>query len=680
MPLKAPAPVRLLLLDARPDFGQRLESHLRNAGMSARVARVDNEAALGKAIDADESDLLLMDWDSQLAQPAAVIARIEKAQRDLPLITMSVEVDAQMLLKAIQAKVSAVLLREELAHAEAVIRREFERRQQRRAVARMKHSLAELEQRCEALLESSRDAIAYVHDGMHVRANQSYLDFFGFDDFDHIVGTTLLDMIDPERAAELKEVLKKVARDEAPPSAMSVTARRLDGLACEAEMHFARASFEGEPCLQITLVQSRAEVPPDIDLLTGLKNRQAVFRACAELVARPQRSVNQGALMLIEPDGFDRVVEAVGFARADELVKQISEGIAESARDGDLAARYSDHGFVLLLPTTSHDEAEARAQDLVEAFAGHVFEFDQRSFPLCLSMGLVLVSPEIASADFVLSSAARMLKQAQDAGGNQLAIEDPAAQQKADAAAEKAMVELIRGGIRNDHLLLDFQPVVSLHGAEGEFSQVLVRLQGPDGILLPGAFFPVAEKFGLIPAVDRWVIARACIEIAERMAKGRSPKLFVKISPRSLDERTLVPWIEQHIKESQIPGSAMIFELTESAMSTNLNGIRHFRDGVAALGCQLAIQDFGSAANAQQLLQHVGPNYLKLDRRLMTDLPKSPIQQQRLRELCEAARAAGRLTVGQFVEDSASMAVLFTLGVDFIQGDFLQEPEQLITA
>jgi diguanylate cyclase (GGDEF)-like protein/PAS domain S-box-containing protein len=681
MPPKKSAPlIRVLLVDPRPDFGERLQGQLRAAGLNLRVDRVSTREALADAIARNDADLLLVDWDSPIVKPADAVALVERSRVDLPVVAMAVHVDSAMLLDASRGRIAALMLREETAHAEDVIRREFARRRQRHAMASAEARIRELEQRCDVMLESSRDAIAYVHEGMHVRANPAYLDLFGIASFEELEGTTLLDMIDPATAGTLKDVLKRLARDEAPTESIEIRAQRFDGSQFDAEVLFSRATFEGEPCVQITLRRREMLVASDVDALTGLANRQSVFKACAELVSGLGPGSRDSALLLVEPDGFDRIAEATGIAQADELIRQVAEGVKEFGQPADLVARYSDHGFVLLMRGTGHDETQARSDALREAFAGHVFSVGNRSFPVTVSAGLVLVSEAIASGDDLLGRAARALKQAQDAGGNQIVVDDPAAREKADAAAERALLGLVRDALANDGLVLSFQPVVSLQGVEGEYFQVLVRLKGPDGEMLPGEFFPVAEKYGLLAEIDRWVVAHACRAVASRSREGRDTTLFVKLNPHSLDDEGLVASIGQQVRKSGIDGRSLVFEFTEATVGTNLNGVRRFREGLEALGCRLAIQDFGAAANAPQIVHHVGADFVKLDRRLMADLPKAPERQGKLRELCSLAHAAGRQTIAQFVEDAASMAVLFTLGVDFVQGNFLSEPEQVVSA
>jgi diguanylate cyclase (GGDEF)-like protein/PAS domain S-box-containing protein len=670
----------VLLADSSLDFGTRLQNQLRSAGLNVRIETAASRAALEEYIGRRDSDLVLVDWESTIISAREVVGMVADARIDLPVVAMAVSIDAAMVLESSQARVAALMLREEPAHAEDVIRREYARRCQRLAMAGAAARIQELERRCDAMLESSRDAIAYVHDGMHVRANPSYLELFGVSGFEELEGTTLLDMIEPSTAGRFKEVLKRLAKGDAPKDPVSITAQRVDGSTFDADILFANASFEGEPCVQITLRRREVLVASDLDPLTGLANRQSVFRHCQDLVAGLTGGVSDTALALLEPDGFDRVAEAVGIAQADELVRKVAEGIREFALAADLVARYSDHGFVLLMRGCGHDEAVSRIESLRGAFADHVFESGNRSFPITISTGLVLVSDAIASSDDLLGRAGRALKAAQDSGGNRVEIDDPAAKEKADTAADEALLGRIRRAVEDKGLVLAFEPVVSLQGEEGEHSQVLVRLASDAGEMTPGQFFPLAERYGLLAAIDRRVVALACAQLAERFSRGHHTTLFVKLSPHSLDDPDFAGWIVEQLRKHGVEGTALVFEIPEGTVATNLNGVRQFRQALAPSGCRLAVQDFGAAANAQQIAQHVAADFMKLDRRLMPDLPKSGEKQSRLRELCAVAHSMGGMTIAQFVEDSASMAVLFTLGVDFVQGNFLSEPEQIIGA
>ena len=255
---------------------------------------------------------------------------------------------------------------------------------------------------------------------------------------------------------------------------------------------------------------------------------------------------------------------------------------------------------------------------------------------------------------------------------------DPAAKDKADEEKNKHWLTLIKDALANNGFVLFYQPIVSLHGAEGEFYEILLRMNGPKGEIAPNFFMPVAEQNGLLAAIDRWVISTAIKALAEREKAGHKTTFFVKLTPQSLDDQTLLPWIAQQLKNARLRGDALVFEMPESKVVTSLKPARAFVTGLKQLHCGFALEQFGFGLNSFQLLKHVDASYLKLDRNFMAELPKNKEHQEKIKELCDQAHHAGKLTVAEFVEDAASMSILFCCGVNFVQGNFLQEPEKVM--
>jgi EAL domain-containing protein (putative c-di-GMP-specific phosphodiesterase class I) len=181
-----------------------------------------------------------------------------------------------------------------------------------------------------------------------------------------------------------------------------------------------------------------------------------------------------------------------------------------------------------------------------------------------------------------------------------------------------------------------------------------------------------------MPAIDRWVIANAVRALSEREQAGRKTTFFIKLTPQSLDDHGLLPWVAQQLKNSRLRGDALVFEMPESKVVTSLKPARAFLKGLEQLHCGFALEQFGSGLNSFQLLKHIPAHYLKVDRSFMAELPKHKENQERIKAICEQARNAGKLTIAEFVEDATSMSILFTCGVNFVQGNFLQEPEQVM--
>jgi diguanylate cyclase (GGDEF)-like protein/PAS domain S-box-containing protein len=567
-----------------------------------------------------------------------------------------------------------------------IVRREFEALTMRRNVRRIEAALRESERRCEALLDSSRDPIAYVHEGMHVRANKAYLEMFGFDDFEDVEGMSILDMIAADDADDFKALLKRLSKGEKPPQRLNLKAQRSDGSTFDATMEFTEASYEGEPCQQITFrrqmvdenLAQELDALRSKDLVTELFNRQHTIGQIEKAASAAASGAVDQALLLIEPDNFKQVLDGVGLGNADVMLGDMANLVRRHIGESEVPGRMGEHAFGVLVTKRNVEDTRQLADKLRKVFDERIFEIGKQSISLTVSIGGALMGEKNANAQTVLAQAQTALRTAQSEGGNRVNIFDPAALDKAAAEKTKHWIALIDEALASDGFILYYQPIVSLHGAEGEFYEVLLRMKGSKGEILPGHFLPIAEQNGKLPAIDRWVIANAIRSIAERERAGHKTTFFIKLTPQSLDDQTLLPWIAQQLKNARQRGDSLVFEMPESKVVTSLKPARAFVKGLEQIHCGFALEQFGSGLNSFQLLKHIPAHYLKIDRNYMAELPKHKENQEKIKEICDQAHHAGKLTVAEFVEDAASMSILFSCGVNFVQGNFLQEPEKVM--
>ncbi len=679
--------INLLLVDDSVDNAEQIISILRNGGIAVRPARASNEAELEAAIEQQIPDLIIVD----LACRDLAVTQIRDAAaaggRDITLIASGQALSEDAIVGAYRDGARAVMLRDSHEHVQIVVRREFESLVTRRSVRRLEASLREAERRCEALLDSSRDPIAFVHEGMHVRANKAYLEIFGFDEFEEVEGMSILDMIGGDDAGDFKNLLKRLSRGEKPPQRLNLKAKRNDGTTFDATMEFSEASYEGEPCQQITFrrqisdaaLEQELDALRSKDLVTDLYNRQHMVAALEEAAARAANGKTDQSLLLVEPDGFKHVLESIGLGNADVLLGDLAALLRKQVGDSGLAGRIAEHTFGVLL--TSHDAEASRklAESLRNAFSERIFEVGKKSISLTVSVGGTLIGEKNANATTVLGDAHAALRGVQGEGGNRCRLIDPAEQDKAAAEGTRRWLQAIDDALANDGFVLYYQPIISLHGAEGDFYEILLRMTGPKGEIPPAQFLPIAERNGKMAAIDRWVIANAIRALAERERAGHRTTFFVKLTPQSLEDQTLLPWIAQQLKNSRQRGDSLVFEMPESKVITSLKPARAFARGLEQIHCGFALEQFGSGLNSFQLLKHIPAHYLKIDRNFMAELPKHKENQDKIKDICEQAHQAGKLTVAEFVEDAASMSILFSCGVNFVQGNFLQEPEKILS-
>lgn len=675
--------IRLLIVDDKLEDAEQTISLLRNGGIPVRPSRPESPEELEVALSGAGSDLILASLSARTIPFETVADIVNASGKDTTVIALLDQLDEPSLSRAFGIGARNFGLRGRAEHLRIVIKREAKIRNNRRAMRRLEAALRETERRCDALIASSRDPIAYVHEGMHIRANQAYLEMFGYDSFEDIEGLPLLDMVGPEDADTFKQLLKGISRGETPPKNVELKARHSDGGSFDAVMEFTQASYEGEPCIQIVLRPQLfdAEMAKELDDLrqrdqiTNLYNRQHFLDELDGVIAAAAEGAPDQAILLMELDNYSALLNAIGMANADELLRSTANRLQAQLPEGAIAARFTDHGFTVLLRHISHVDARALGESLCKPFEKSILEVGEHSLNTTLSVGGVQIGQKIASVQQVLNKLASCLQLAQTEGGNRLQFFDPAARDRAEEERIAQWVAHMETALKGEGFVQFFQPIIHLAGDPEETYQVLLRLTAPNGeIVPPSVFLPIAEEHAMLARIDRWVIQRAIVAMAQRRRNQRDTRLLVKISMDSLLDPQLVPWIAANLKQTEVPAESLILCLTEAMAFTNLKIVQELHAALKEIGCSLCLEQFGLGLNPFQLLSHLPVEYLAIDRSLIDDLGKNVQNQEKVREIILTANNLDRRTIAEGVQDAGSMTVLFTSGIDYVMGNFLSEP------
>ncbi|WP_430388622.1 EAL domain-containing response regulator [Dyella sp. 20L07] len=679
--MKTDQVIKILFIEKSVEDAEQIISLLRNNGIAVRPARATSAEQVTAALDELGPDIVLFDPAIGTLELREVARMMDAHGRDLSLIALVGQVDNATITELFVSGARSVALRPQPKQLMAVIQREFDALNARRQLRRLETALRESERRCDALLDSSTDAIAYVHEGMHVRANHAYLETFGYTDFDDLLGLPVLDMVGPHDADEFKSTLKGLSRGEKPNGPIELQARRADATSFKASVEFAHATFEGEPCLQV--VFRRQQVDTHVieqlqrDPVTGLFNRARMLECIDQSVAAATEGAKGQSLLLIEPDNWQAIVGGVGLAKADELLAAFAARVESQLGAHDTAGLLAEHTVGVLLHARNDDGIKQWITGLQQAIAGGIFDLGTRSLTVTASIGGSLLGEKNANTELLLNQASQALRNAQSQGGNRSDLHDPAAREKADEERERYWLEVLQQALIQNDFVLYHQQTISLQDAEGEFSEILLRLNGPQGEVLPGFFMPIAEKHNLTPAIDRWVLNQTIEALRARDRMGTPSTFFVKLTSSSLEDAQLLPWLGERLKEASLKHGQLVLETTESKVVTALRPAQEFIKAWKKLGGQFALEQFGSGLNSFQLLTHIDADYLKIDRSYMADLPQQPESQRKVAEICRQARELKKQSIAEWVEDAASTSLLFACGVDFVQGNFLQEPQRL---
>ena len=678
--------LRLLIAEESLNDAEMLISVLRNAGHAVRATRAEDDEDVYEALNGKPFDLFLCSNHLELLDLSKAREIVEQAGKDVPLIAVAEEDDPEMRRQAIGHGAEDMVSKHDLDHLQLVINRELRHLNDRRRLRRVEKSLRETEKRCSALLDNSRDAIAYVHEGMHIYANSAYLEKFGYADFDEIEGMPILDMIDAKDQAAFKDTFRKYSKGDHSEPEMDM-AMRVDGETQQVHMVFSPASIEGEPCTQILIrdtsggreLEAQLDNLSKQDLLSGLYNRPYFMEALDETLARLVDDNTSGGygLLYVRVDGFDTIKQEMGISFADLVIGDMATLIRGEIGDEGIAARFEDDVFTLLLPDHGVHETIAVGEALRQKAEEHVSESDGQTVTTTCSVGGVIIGDNAGNTNQLIQRAHQACQVAINEGGNRVHLHTAAEGPEEGKAGDAAWAARIHDALADERFFLVYQPVASLQGDNQERYEVRVRMRDEnDAVVEPDDFIPQAEQSGVMSELDRWIISKAIQVLAGRLKDDNNTMFFLKLSAPALQDEGFSGFVGEQLKAHGVPGQQIVLQLNEPVAVTQLNRAKDAFRKLKELRCGFCLDHFGSGLNPFQLVKHIPADYLKIDSTVSLNLSESAENQEAVKGLLENAHAMNKFVIAGYLEDASSMALLWQYGVDFVQGYFLQEPEE----
>ncbi len=401
----------------------------------------------------------------------------------------------------------------------------------------------------------------------------------------------------------------------------------------------------------------------DHDALTGLSNGRHFAERLQERLAEARRHGFTGAVIVVDLDSFKEINDGHGHGAGDAVLRSVALRLRECVRATDVVARLGGDEFAMLLPHTTPDEARAIAGDILEAIRRHAVVLDGRIARITATIGVALYGRDW-SGD-LLAAADRAMYAGKEAGRNCVSTAAPAgAGSPRDFRARE-----LRDALEQKRLCLHLQPILDLQRNEITRYEALVRINGPSGLILPGAFIAVAERLGLIHAIDSWVLEESIALLAAH------PRLVleVNVSGRSMGDRSLPGLIARALKYHAVDPARLVLEITETAAIANMDEALRFAADLSALGCSFALDDFGAGFGSFYYLKHLPVDLVKIDGDFVSG-PRSAADDLVVQAIVQVAQGLGKRTVAEHVGDAATLDALRTWGVDFAQGYDIGRP------
>ena len=681
---KKNATVHLLILDPSQNDAESLVSLLRNSGKATRAHRITSEEDLEETLKAGNWDLLLArDLEQEFSADDA-LAMIRRIDKDIPFILLTEQESRERTVAIMKAGAQDTVPFECTDLLVLVVNRELAALGERRRRRVLESHLREAEQRCQLLLESSKDAIAYINDGMHVYANQSYMEFLGYDDIDDLICVPVLDTLTPESQDKYRDFMKSFAEKGEDGMAMNCTARRSDDHELNVTMSVSAATYDGEACTQIVLQpeHSDAELEEKLrqissqDLLTGLYNRQYLMSALAEAISNAGKNNETGALAYIALDNFMSMKSQVGISGADLLLGDLANLLREQAGDDLALARLSDDAFSLLCQPCNEKAMVDHAERIRKAVEDHLFDINGRTVQLTVSIGVAAITENSPKAEELMARAhmasADVRKLEGHTHGNGVLAYNPADFETLD---ENNSVEAIQKALEENRFRLLFQPIINLRGEGEEHYEAFVRMLDKDGKeVSPYDFLPPMGPSDTAIKIDRWVILQTIRQLSSHRSRGHDTRLFLNVTAETLQDKTFTPWLSVALKAARLPGDSLVFQIREGDANNYMKQARDFTKAVHELHCKVSIAQFGCALNPFNTLKHIDTDYVKIDGSFTEEIQKSDEAKEQVKAMVKSLQNNGKLTIIPLVENAGVLATLWQAGVNYIQGYYLQAP------
>ena len=419
------------------------------------------------------------------------------------------------------------------------------------------------------------------------------------------------------------------------------------------------------------------------DPLTGLVNRRGFDERLREMLVGAKRWKREHALLYMDLDHFKVVNDACGHSAGDELLRSVAGLLRKHVRARDTVARLGSDEFAVLLEDCPMPTATRIAYAIRDEIRDYRFEWEMRRFSVGVSIGATHLGADSEDTASVISAADTCCHLAKEQGQNHVHVSLPDDMAVAQRRGEIRWIAKIKQALEENRFRLFFQSIVSADEPDlrATSHEVLLRLFDEDGQMVsPAEFIPAAERYQLMPSIDRWVVVNLLRDLGERLKREpqlRNHRFGVNLSGETLRDTELLDITRKALAEHDVPPDMIYFEVTETSAIANLGAALEFMRGVKALGCKLALDDFGSGMSSFSYLKTLPVDYLKIDGSFVRDVLSNPVDREIVEAINAVARRMGISTIAEFVETREICDCLKQMGVQFAQGFAFAKPTPL---
>ena len=697
--------LRLLVVDDSPDDAELAVATLRKAGFMLKNQRVQDLASMQAALDKGPWDIVLSEYTLPHFGAQLALDLVKRAHLDIPFIVVTRNIRDPDLVKIMRNGAHDVVMKSQAARLAPVVERELRVTEERHQLRQMTQTLQEVENKNRAIIAGSREAIGYCQEGMHIDANKTYLDMFGYEDLSEIEGVPVLNLIEKSGHPRFKDYLRK-ASSQNPADPQEFLSVKKDGSHFHAELAISSIVLNGENCTQFLVtdiskrkaVENRLQYLNQHDPLTGLFNRHYFTQELTKAIDQVKAGDSRSALLYLDLNELKEINDILGHAAGDRLLLKIARLFRDKLGESTILARYSGDEFTALLHDMSEEQIKTAVTELLSTLKETTFMEGGKVFRCDGTIGVAVIDKSSDNAQAILNKAYQTCQHNRPQKTAPAPVPAPTPQAAAPAPPRVAVAEIpaadlrretpvmpaaavdweirLKSALEKDGFQLAYQPIVNLHGDPAEYFEVLLRLVGRHGELIhAGEFMAAAEHLGLLAAIDRWVIRQSIHSLAALHAEGRQASFFINLCPAALKDSELLSLLQKQLTVARLKPEFLVLEADESAVMASPGDAAMFMQAVRRIGCRFSVDNFGNNLATLNSLREMPIDFLKISGSLIRNLSTDDLTRTSLKAIVDLAKAIKKQTIAKFVEKADDLGILWNLGFDYVQGNYFQQAD-----
>ncbi len=673
--------ISIAVLSDNQDDVALINSTLRDAGHAAHCHWVNRPAALSSTLADGDVELLILNCDRFPETVRNVIKQKDRFNPEVPVIALAANADEQAIQKAMQHGACDLVSIGRKRRLQAVVSRELRALRVERALNSTLHSATEYRKQVREYMQTSTSAIALVAEGIITDVNESWLKMFKLATFEDIDGMPVMDSFDPENHAAIKGALVATMSGKWGPDEV-LKAKRASEEGDALDLRFRKVDVDGASSVQIVIVPpANANEPTKLvhdalkrDPTTLLFHRaQFLERITKRLKRKPQQGLH--VLAYVKPDKFGALASKIGYIDSEEVLAQFAEEMRKRLHPRDVAGRFEGTSLMVLLERGNANDAQVWGKQLCDHIEKKSFEIGETSTHLTCTVGVCAVTDVFGSLEQLVAATVDAWRLGKEAGGNVSMLNEKLDEDTRQREFDAIWIKHLKAALMENRFRLASLPIAGLRSDAVKMYDLLVRMIDEQGnSVLPSEFLPAAERNNMMKNIDRWMIL-AAMDFCE---SNDADRVFVRLSRQSILDGTTANWMQQEFEKREFDCSRLVMQIPERDAAKHIKQTRKVVAELKKLGVAFAIEHYGIDQERFQILDLLKPDYIKIDGELMHSLMTDSSMQDSVERIVQAANERNIRTIAERVENANAMAVLFQLGLDYMQGHYVHEPEVVL--